>query len=137
MGNLRLFYILWFFIALHPTLGVKKIPKHLLTFYLWKVLYQFLETGTSDKTFMGQDQELKWLAFCLYPLLFFLYSPFKETFPRYSAWFRTQWGVEERGTTEMKIWKGFLVLVLVLHNIWFMVLFNIWFWFSIISGSGL
>ena len=22
-------------------------------------LYQFLETGTSDKTFMGRDQELK------------------------------------------------------------------------------
>ena len=40
------------------------------------VLYQFLETGTSDKTFMGRDQELKWLAFGLYPLSFFLYSPF-------------------------------------------------------------
>ena len=43
------------------------------------VLYQFLETGTSDKTFMGRDQELKWLAFSLYPLSFFLYSPFKRT----------------------------------------------------------
>ena len=31
------------------------------------VLYQFLETGTSDITFMGLDQELKWLAFSLYP----------------------------------------------------------------------
>ena len=31
---------------------------------------------TSDKTFMGRDQELKWLAFSLYPLLFFLYCPF-------------------------------------------------------------
>ena len=42
------------------------------------VLYQLLETGTSDKTFMGHDQELKWLAFSLlYPLSFFLYSPFK------------------------------------------------------------
>ena len=40
-------------------------------------LYQFLETGTSDKTFMGRDQELKWLAFSLYSLSFFLYSPFK------------------------------------------------------------
>ena len=39
------------------------------------VLYQFLETGTSDITFMGRDQELKWLAFSLYPLSFFLYSP--------------------------------------------------------------
>ena len=25
---------------------------------------------------MGRNQELKWLAFCLYPLSFFLYSPF-------------------------------------------------------------
>ena len=41
------------------------------------VLYQFLETGTSDKTFMGRDQELKRLAFSLYPLSFFLYCPFK------------------------------------------------------------
>ena len=41
------------------------------------VLYQFLETGTSDITFMGRDQELKWLAFSLYPLSFFLCSPFK------------------------------------------------------------
>jgi len=41
------------------------------------VLYQFLETGKSDKTFMGHDQELKWLAFSLYPLSFFPYSPFK------------------------------------------------------------
>ena len=42
------------------------------------VLYQFLETGTSDKTFMGDDQELKWLAFSLYPLSFFLYIPFNQ-----------------------------------------------------------
>ena len=34
-------------------------------------LYQFLETGTSDITFMGRYQ-LKWLAFSLY-------SPFKGT----------------------------------------------------------
>ena len=38
------------------------------------VLYQFLE---SDITFMGRDQELKWFAFSLYPLSFFLYSPLK------------------------------------------------------------
>ena len=42
------------------------------------VLFQFLETGTSDITFMGRDQELKWYAFSLYPLSFFLYSPFKR-----------------------------------------------------------
>ena len=28
---------------------------------------------------MGHDQELKWLAFSLHPLSFFLYSPFKKT----------------------------------------------------------
>jgi len=31
---------------------------------------------TSDKAFMGHDQKLKWLAFSLYPLSFFLYCPF-------------------------------------------------------------
>ena len=39
--------------------------------------YQFLETGTSDRTLMGLDQLLKSLGFSLYPLSFFLYSPFK------------------------------------------------------------
>ena len=29
---------------------------------------------------MGRDQELKWLAFSLYPISFFLYSPFKYYF---------------------------------------------------------
>ena len=59
--------------------------EHLLPFNIKKfsykfdtVLYQFLETGTSDITFMGCDQELKWSAFSLYPLPFFLYSPFKQ-----------------------------------------------------------
>jgi len=47
--------------------------------YIWifvfdTVLYQFLETGTSDITFMGRNQELKWLAFSLYFLPFFLYT---------------------------------------------------------------
>ena len=37
------------------------------------VLFQFLETWTSEITLMGHDQELKWLAFSLYPLSFFLY----------------------------------------------------------------
>ena len=37
IGYLRFFYILWFFIALHPTLGIKKLPKNPLNFYLWKV----------------------------------------------------------------------------------------------------
>ena len=49
-----------------------------------KVVNQFLEIGTSDITFMGRDQELKWLAFSPYPLSFFLYSPFKFSFTRVS-----------------------------------------------------
>ena len=38
------------------------------------VLYQFLETETSKRILMGL---LKCLGFSLYPLSFFLYSPFK------------------------------------------------------------
>ena len=40
------------------------------------VLYQFLETGTLDRTLTGLDQLLKCSSFNLYPLSFFLYSPF-------------------------------------------------------------
>ena len=42
------------------------------------VLYQFLETGISDRTLIGLDQLLKFLVFSLYPLPFFLLSPFKR-----------------------------------------------------------
>ena len=38
------------------------------------VLYQ---SGTSDRTLMSVDQLPKCLGFSLYPLSFFLYSPFK------------------------------------------------------------
>ena len=41
------------------------------------VLYQFLETGTSDRTLLGLDQPLKFFGFSLYPISFVLYSPFK------------------------------------------------------------
>ena len=47
------------------------------------VLNQFLETGKSDKTFMGLAQLLKCVGFTLYPLSFFLYNPFKEVVKRY------------------------------------------------------
>ena len=40
------------------------------------VLYQFLGTGTSDRNLIGLDQLLKFLGFSIYPILFFLYSPF-------------------------------------------------------------
>ena len=42
------------------------------------VLYQFLETGTSDRCLIGIVQLLRFSGFILYPLLFFLYSPFKK-----------------------------------------------------------
>ena len=41
------------------------------------VLYQFSETRTSDRTLILLDQLLKFLGFSIYPLSFFLYSPFK------------------------------------------------------------
>ena len=40
------------------------------------VLYQFLETGTSDIRLMCIVQNLRFSGFILYPLSFFLYSPF-------------------------------------------------------------
>ena len=40
------------------------------------VLYQFLETGTSDRCLKCIVQNLRFSSFILYPLSFFLYSPF-------------------------------------------------------------
>ena len=37
-----------------------------------------MKEGIGWKLIMGRDRELKWLAFSLYPLSFFLYSPFKQ-----------------------------------------------------------
>ena len=42
------------------------------------VLYQFLETGTSDRCLICIVQNLRFSGFSLYPLAFFLYSPFKR-----------------------------------------------------------
>ena len=44
------------------------------------VLYQFLETRTSDRCLICIVQRLRFSGFSLYPLSFFLYSPFKVTF---------------------------------------------------------
>ena len=41
------------------------------------VLYKFLETGTSDRCLIYILQRLRFSGFSLYPLSFFLYSPFK------------------------------------------------------------
>ena len=42
------------------------------------VLCLFLETGTSDKCLIGILRLLRFSGFILYPLSFFLYSPFKK-----------------------------------------------------------
>ena len=42
------------------------------------VLSQFLETGTSDRCLTYIVQRLRFSGFILYPLSFFLYSPFKN-----------------------------------------------------------
>ena len=44
------------------------------------VLRQFLETGTSDRCLIGIVKILRFSGFSLYPLSFFLYSPFKVHF---------------------------------------------------------
>ena len=41
------------------------------------VLYQFLETGTSDRCLVCLNQQPRFSGFSLYPLSFFLDSPFK------------------------------------------------------------
>ena len=67
------------------------------------VLYKFLETGTSDKTFMGRDQELKWLAFRLYPLSFFLDCPSNDFSMPYIQVFQAKnWFFFECGFLKME-----------------------------------
>ena len=63
----------------------------LVTWYIYTfwynfdtVLCQFLETGTSDRCLSGIVLLLRLTGFSLYPLSFFLYSPFD----RYSRWRR-------------------------------------------------
>ena len=61
----------WWFWWHDLSLRFSKFYIYELSYSLNTVLYQFLETGTSDKTFMGRDQELKWLA---------AYTPFHFSF---------------------------------------------------------
>ena len=61
---------------LKPTTSIQNwIYKFLYNFDT--VLYQFLVTGTSDRCLIGIVQRLRFSGFILYPLSFFLYSPFK------------------------------------------------------------
>ena len=48
----------------------KRIKGGIIGSYKDTVLYQFLETGTSDNTFMGLDQLLKCFGFSPCPLSF-------------------------------------------------------------------
>ena len=54
------------------------IPHHIYKFWynFDTILYQFHETGTSDRTKIGHDQLLKYLDFG-YHLSFYLNSPLK------------------------------------------------------------
>ena len=56
-------------IIIQGNFHLSKYPRERFdTFKFDTVLYQFLETGTSDRTLMGLDQLLKCLGFSLYPL---------------------------------------------------------------------
>ena len=55
-------------------------PQIFPTINSFLILYQFLETGTSDRTLMGLDQLLKCLGFNLYPFSFFFYNPLNVAF---------------------------------------------------------
>ena len=76
--------------VLSRKIDIKLCQKNTITYIYWycnnfdTVLYQFFETGTSDRTLIGLDQLLKFLGFSLYHLSFFLYSPFKFYF---QLWF--------------------------------------------------
>ena len=60
---------------------VTSYPTVQTLFTIWynfdTVLYQFLETGASDRCLICIVQNLRLAGFSLYPLSFFLYSPFK------------------------------------------------------------
>ena len=76
---LRLLWVMVIFRFVVHLLNV--ICFKLWSLYIWynvdTVLYQFLETGTSDNTQIGQDQLPKWWGFNLHHLSFYLNSPFK------------------------------------------------------------
>ena len=57
-----------------------KLQKYEFSYKFNTVLYQFLVTGTSDRCLKGIFQRLRFSGFSLYPLSFFLYSPFKLLF---------------------------------------------------------
>jgi len=60
---------------------IRTYIQHIYVLYIFDtVLCQFLETGTSDRTLICLNQLLRFLGFSLYPLSFFLYSPFNSKF---------------------------------------------------------
>ena len=54
--------------------------------FFYTVLRQFLETGTSDRCLIGIVQLPRFSGFSIYPLSFFLYSPFKQIYGLIFIW---------------------------------------------------
>ena len=57
-------------------IGFRKAEFVAKTQFLWHSCISISRERNIRKTFMGRNQELKWLAFSIYSLSFFLYSPF-------------------------------------------------------------
>ena len=60
---------------------------------LTQFFVNFSRQEHDDITFMGRDQELKGLAFRLYPLSFFLYSPIKLKLAKFKQGQTNQWEI--------------------------------------------
>ena len=57
-----------------------------------------------DITFMGCDQELRWLAFSIYPLSIFLYSPLRLKLAKFKQGLTNQWEIWLRSTILKSKW---------------------------------
>ena len=64
---------------------------------------------------MGRDQELKGLAFCLYPLLFFLYSPFIYLTILIASY---RYSSDVEGSNLLKTYFGINILILRIEIFW-------------------
>ena len=73
----KLLRLLWDIVAVDLFKPTIFIQNFIFIDFRKTVLCPFLETGTSVKALMGLDQLLKCSGFSIYPLSFFLYSPFQ------------------------------------------------------------
>ena len=76
LGYIIVFRLVAEYDLFKPMIFYTKFYKYKFSYKFDTVLYQFLKTGTLDRTRMGLGQLLKCLGFSLYPLSFLLYSPF-------------------------------------------------------------